>query len=421
MINDKVLAIIMGGGQGSRLYPLTATRSKPAVPIAGKYRLVDIPISNCINSDIKRMFVLTQFNSASLNTHIKNTYHFSFFSSAFVDVLAAEQTLQNNTWFQGTADAVRQSMHHFLNHDFEYALILSGDQLYQMDFNNMLQAHIDSNAKISIATLPVTEKDATSFGILKTDESNLITSFIEKPKTELLKDWTSPVSDEMSAEGRNHLASMGIYIFNKDLLVELMNDESTVDFGKEIIPQNIHKHKTLSYQFEGYWTDIGNIESFFEANLGLTDDIPKFDLYNSAKRIYTHARLLPTTKISGTVLHKAVIADGCLITASKIERSVIGIRSRIGSGTVVSNTYMMGSDSYQTLDDLKARDTKIPMGIGENCSINNAILDKNCCIGNNVKINGNAQLEEKETDTYFIKEGIVVIKKGAVIPDGYEI
>ncbi|WP_026839406.1 glucose-1-phosphate adenylyltransferase [Gillisia sp. JM1] len=421
MINDKVLAIIMGGGQGSRLYPLTATRSKPAVPIAGKYRLVDIPISNCINSDIKRMFVLTQFNSASLNTHIKNTYHFSFFSSAFVDVLAAEQTLQNNTWFQGTADAVRQSMHHFLNHDFEYALILSGDQLYQMDFNDMLKEHIERDAKISIATLPVSEKDATSFGILKTDESNLITSFIEKPKTELLKDWTSPVSEEMEAEGRNHLASMGIYIFNKDLLVELMNDNSTVDFGKEIIPQNIDKHKTLSYQFEGYWTDIGNIESFFEANLGLTDDIPKFDLYNSSKRIYTHARLLPTSKISGTILNKAVIADGCLITAAKIERSVIGIRSRIGSGTTVSNTYMMGSDSYQTLEDLEQRDTKIPMGIGENSNINNAILDKNCCIGNNVKINGSAQLEEKETDTYFIKEGIVVVKKGAIIPDGYEI
>ncbi|TVZ27195.1 glucose-1-phosphate adenylyltransferase [Gillisia sp. Hel_I_86] len=421
MINDKVLAIIMGGGQGSRLYPLTATRSKPAVPIAGKYRLVDIPISNCINSDIKRMFVLTQFNSASLNTHIKNTYHFSFFSAAFVDVLAAEQTLQNNTWFQGTADAVRQSMHHFLNHDFEYALILSGDQLYQMDFNDMLEAHVKSNAKISIATLPVSEKDATSFGILKTDESNLITSFIEKPKTDLLKDWTSPVSDEMKAEGRNHLASMGIYIFNKDLLVDLMNDPNTVDFGKEIIPQNIQKHKTLSYQFEGYWTDIGNIESFFEANLGLTDDIPEFDLYNNSKRIYTHARLLPTTKISGTVLNKAVIADGCLINAAKIERSVIGIRSRIGSGTQVSNTYMMGCDSYQTLKELSERDTKIPMGIGENCSINNAILDKNCCIGNNVKINGNVQLEEKETETYYIKEGIVVIKKGAVIPDDYEI
>ena len=421
MINDKVLAIIMGGGQGSRLYPLTATRSKPAVPIAGKYRLVDIPISNCINSDIKRMFVLTQFNSASLNTHIKNTYHFSFFSSAFVDVLAAEQTLQNNTWFQGTADAVRQSMHHFLNHDFEYALILSGDQLYQMDFNNMLEAHIDSGAKISIATVPVSEKDATSFGILKTDKSNLITSFIEKPKSNLLKDWTSPVSDEMKAEGRNHLASMGIYIFNRDLLVELMNDNGTIDFGKEIIPQNIHKHKTLSYQFEGYWTDIGNIESFFEANLGLTDDIPEFDLYDSSKRIFTHARMLPTTKISGTILNKAVIADGCLINAAKIERSVIGIRSRIGSGSMVSNTYMMGSDSYQTLNELEQRDIKIPMGIGENCSINNAILDKNCCIGNNVKINGSALLEERETDTYFIKEGIVVIKKGAIIPDGYEI
>jgi len=421
MINDKVLAIIMGGGQGSRLYPLTATRSKPAVPIAGKYRLVDIPISNCINSDIKRMFVLTQFNSASLNTHIKNTYHFSFFSSAFVDVLAAEQTLHNNTWFQGTADAVRQSMHHFMNHEFEYALILSGDQLYQMDFNDMLEKHISSDAKISIATLPVTEKDATSFGILKTDESNLITSFIEKPNTELLKDWKSPVSEEMEAEGRNHLASMGIYIFNKDLLVELMNDESTVDFGKEIIPQNIHKHKTLSYQFEGYWTDIGNIESFFEANLGLTDDIPKFDLYDRSKRIFTHARMLPTTKISGTMLDKAVIADGCLINAAKIERSVIGIRSRIGSGSKVSNTYMMGSDTYQTLDELKQRDTKIPMGIGENCEINNAILDKNCCIGNNVKINGTAALEETETDTYYVKEGIVVVKKGAIIPDGFEI
>ena len=421
MINDKVLAIIMGGGQGSRLYPLTATRSKPAVPIAGKYRLVDIPISNCINSDIKRMFVLTQFNSASLNTHIKNTYHFSFFSSAFVDVLAAEQTLQNNTWFQGTADAVRQSMHHFMNHDFEYALILSGDQLYQMDFNDMLEKHIESNAKISIATLPVTEKDATSFGILKTNESNVITSFIEKPNATLLEDWKSTVSEDMEAEGRNHLASMGIYIFNKDLLVELMNDESTVDFGKEIIPQNIHKHKTLSYQFEGYWTDIGNIESFFEANLGLTDDIPKFDLYNSSKRIFTRARMLPTTKISGTELIKAVIADGCLINAAKIERSVIGIRSRIGSGSTVSNTYMMGSDSYQTLEELALRDIKIPMGIGENCSINNAILDKNCCIGNNVKINGSAKLKEKETDMYYVKEGIVVVKKGAIIPDGFQI
>jgi len=225
MINDKVLSIILGGGQGTRLYPLTESRSKPAVPIAGKYRLVDIPISNCINSNIKRMFVLTQFNSASLNRHIKNTYHFSFFSSAFVDVLAAEQTPDNEAWFQGTADAVRQSMHHFLRHDFEYALILSGDQLYQMDFNEMIQAHIDAGAKISLATIPVNAKDAPSFGILKTDNNNTITSFIEKPVTSLLPDWTSPVSDNMEKQEKVYLASMGIYIFNKDLLVELMNDK----------------------------------------------------------------------------------------------------------------------------------------------------------------------------------------------------
>ncbi|MBT8253989.1 MAG: NTP transferase domain-containing protein, partial [Bacteroidia bacterium] len=257
MINNDVLAIILGGGQGSRLYPLTAERSKPAVPIAGKYRLVDIPISNCINSDIKRMYVLTQFNSASLNRHIKNTYHFSFFSYAFVDVLAAEQTMKSQDWFKGTADAIRQSMHHFLNHDFKYALILSGDQLYQMNFDEMINAHRDSGAEITIASLPVNAKDATSFGILKTNEDSIITSFIEKPSSEKLKDWTSEVGDEMKSQGRHYLASMGIYIFNRDLLIDLMADPDTNDFGKEIIPQSIDKHKTLSFQYEGYWTDIG--------------------------------------------------------------------------------------------------------------------------------------------------------------------
>ncbi|MGV6832317.1 MAG: glucose-1-phosphate adenylyltransferase [bacterium] len=418
MINNKVLAIILGGGQGSRLYPLTKDRSKPAVPIAGKYRLVDIPISNCINSDIKRMYVLTQFNSASLNRHIKNTYHFSFFSSAFVDVLAAEQTPKNKGWFQGTADAVRQSMHHFLNHDFEYALILSGDQLYQMDFNLMLQKHIEANAAISIATLPVNEKDATSFGILKTNEEDVITSFIEKPGKDLLPDWTSEVSDEMKAEGRNHLASMGIYIFNKDLLIELMNDESTIDFGKEIIPQSIDTHKVLSYQYEDYWTDIGNIDSFFEANLGLTDDIPEFNLYDLEKRVYTRARILPTSKVSGTALDKAVIAEGCLIHAAKIERSVIGIRSRIGNESTVINTYMMGSDYYESLEDIESDNIKVLMGIGERCFIKNAIVDKNCRIGDDVRINGGPHLEDAETDNYFIKDGIVVVKKGATIPSG---
>ena len=418
MINNKVLGIILGGGQGSRLYPLTKDRSKPAVPIAGKYRLVDIPISNCINSDIKRMYVLTQFNSASLNRHIKNTYHFSFFSSAFVDVLAAEQTIQSDKWFQGTADAVRQSMHHFLQHDFDYALILSGDQLYQMDFNDMIAKHVAEGAKISIATYPVNAKDATSFGILKTDDTNTITSFIEKPSTDLLPNWTSNVSDEMKAEGRNYLASMGIYIFNRELLVELMKNPKTNDFGKEIIPQAIQEHKTISYPFEGYWTDIGNIDSFFEANLGLTDDVPKFNLFDNNKGVYTRARILPTSKISGTILNKTVIGDGSIINAEKIENSVIGIRSRIGKNSLISNTYMMGNDYYESLKDVEKNKIEIMMGIGDRCYIHNCIVDKNCRIGDDVRINGGKHIENIETDTYMVKDGIVVIKKDATIPKG---
>ncbi len=418
MLSKKVLGIILGGGQGSRLYPLTESRSKPAVPIAGKYRLVDIPISNCINSEIKRMYVLTQFNSASLNRHIKNTYHFSFFSKAFVDVLAAEQTPMSDTWFQGTADAVRQSMHHFLRNDFEYALILSGDQLYQMDYNLMVEQHVKSGSKISIATIPVNAKDATSFGILKSDDKNEVTSFIEKPENKLLQDWTSEVSDDMKSEGRNYLASMGIYIFNRDLLVELMKNPDTNDFGKEIIPQSLGKHKITSYQYEGYWTDIGNIDSFFEANLGLTDDIPAFDLYDKNKRIYTRARMLPTSKISGTTLNRSVIGEGCIVHAAKIDRSVIGIRSRIGNESTVINTYMMGNDSYETLEEIDRNKTKILMGIGERCFIKNAIIDKNCRIGDDVRINGGPHLKDKETDTYCVREGIVVIKKGATILRG---
>ncbi|WP_439132065.1 glucose-1-phosphate adenylyltransferase [Polaribacter sp.] len=420
MINNKVLGIILGGGQGSRLYPLTKDRSKPAVPIAGKYRLVDIPISNCINSDIKRMYVLTQFNSASLNAHIKNTYHFSFFSSAFVDVLAAEQTIHSDKWFQGTADAVRQSMHHFLQNDFEYALILSGDQLYQMDFNDMIDKHEKSGAEISIATYPVNAKDATSFGLLKTNQENIITSFIEKPAEDLLPDWTSDVGDEMRSQGRDYLASMGIYIFNRDLLKKLMDNPDTNDFGGEIIPQAIENHKTLSYQYEGYWEDIGNIDSFFEANLGLTDDVPQFDLYNE-KGVYTRARILPTSKISGSILNKAVIGDGCIIQAEKIERSVIGIRSRIGKNSLISNTYMMGNDFYETLEQVANENIEIMMGIGDRCYIHNCIVDKNCRIGDDVRINGGRHIEDTETDTYMVKDGIVVIKKDATITNGTNI
>jgi glucose-1-phosphate adenylyltransferase len=309
-------------------------------------------------------------------------------------------------------------MHHFLKNDFEYALILSGDQLYQMDFNEMIKQHEQSGAEISIATYPVNAKDATSFGIMKTNEENLITSFIEKPAADVLPEWKSDVSKEMKKEKRLYLASMGIYIFNRDLLIKLMDNPDTVDFGKEIIPQSIDKHKTVSYQYEGYWTDIGNIDSFFEANLGLTDDIPKFNLYDQKQRIYTNARILATSKISGTTLNNTVISDGCIIQASKIERSVIGIRSRIGNDTVIVNTYMMGSDTYESLEEIEEKKIDILVGVGERCYIKNAIIDKNCRIGDDVKIHGGPDLADEETDTYFIKDGIVVIKKDAVIPKG---
>lgn len=419
----NVIAIILGGGQGSRLYPLTEFRSKPAVPIGGKYRLVDIPISNCMNSDIFRMFVLTQFNSKSLNAHIKNTYNFSIFSHAFVDILAAEQTPDNPTWFQGTSDAVRQCMPHFLNHDFEYALILSGDQLYQMDFNEMLESHIKNGADISIATLPVNAKDAPEFGILKTNEESFIEAFIEKPAAEFLPEWESDVSDEMKQQGKYYLASMGIYIFNKKLLVELMKNPDTKDFGKEIIPQAVGKHKILSYQYEGYWTDIGNIESFFDANIGLTNDIPDFNLFDNDNKIYTRPRLLPPSKFKNTHLDNSLISEGCIINAKAINKSVIGNRSRIGEGTVIENSYIMGNDFYQSLSDMKddIENKNQLIGIGERCFINHALVDKNCRIGNDVYINGGKHLANCSEDLYCIKDGIVVVKKGTVLPDNFRI
>jgi glucose-1-phosphate adenylyltransferase len=417
----NVIAIILGGGQGSRLFPLTASRSKPAVPIGGKYRLVDIPISNCINSDIYRMFVLTQFNSASLNAHIKNTYNFSIFSQSFVDILAAEQTPDNPTWFQGTADAVRQCMPHFLNHEFDYALILSGDQLYQMDFNEMIEAHIEAEADISIATLPVNDKDAPEFGILKTDLKNYIESFIEKPDKELLPDWKSEVSDEMKSKGKEYLASMGIYIFNKKLLIELMSNPDTKDFGKEVIPQAVGNKKILSYQYEGYWTDIGNIDSFFEANIGLTDDIPQFNLFDDNNKIYTRPRLLSPSKFHKIMVERSLISEGCIIHSKEITRSVIGNRTRIGEDSVIQHSYVMGNDFYQHIDDINEdiKNNKPLIGIGERCFIHNAIVDKNCRIGNDVYIKGGAHLADTTTELYCIKEGIIVIRKGAIIPDGF--
>ncbi len=424
-IAKEILSVILGGGAGSRLYPLTASRSKPAVPIAGKYRLVDIPISNCMNSGINRMFVLTQFNSASLNRHIKNTYHFSAFSSAFVDILAAEQTPDNPAWYQGTADAVRQSLRHIAPFESEYVLILSGDQLYQMDFQEMLDNHKKTGADISIATIPVGDREAPEFGILKKDDTGLITSFIEKPARDILGDWASDTGEEMQKAGRKYLASMGIYIFNRQLLFDylLNNYLDAADFGKEIIPQSIDKCKVASYQYDGYWTDIGNIYSFFEANLGLTADLPDFNLFDNNRAIYTRARMLPPAKVSGTTLEKTVIAEGSIINASRMDTCVVGIRSRVGHGSTVKNTYIMGSDYYETLTDIeKDKMQGIPLlGIGNRCYINNAIVDKNCRIGDDVRINGGTHLENTDQPLYTIKDGIVVIKKGAIIPNGFVI
>ncbi|MEI6265684.1 MAG: glucose-1-phosphate adenylyltransferase [Sphingobacteriia bacterium] len=424
-ISNSVLAVILGGGAGSRLFPLTLSRSKPAVPIAGKYRLVDIPISNCINSNINRMFVLTQFNSASLNKHIKNTYHFSAFSSGFVDILAAEQTPDNAGWFQGTADAVRQSLRHISSMEFEHILILSGDQLYQMDFTEMLANHIDKNADISIATIPVDDRDAPEFGILKTNEDNTIASFIEKPSKDILADWTSDTGTEMQKQGRNYLASMGIYIFNKQVLYKLLNETypAATDFGKEIMPNSIENYNVASYQYDGYWTDIGNIYSFYEANLALTQEVPLFNLFDNEKTVFTRARMLPPAKISGTTLERTIIAEGSIINASRIEQSVVGIRSRIGYGSTVVSTYIMGNDYYETIEEMSINIEKgMPrIGIGERCYIKDAIIDKNCRIGNDVRINGGKHLANVDHPLYTVKDGIVVVKKRAVLPDGFVI
>lgn len=422
-MKTNVLSIVLGGGRGTRLFPLTYFRSKPAVPIAGKYRLVDIPISNCLNSGYNKILVLTQFNSASLNSHIKNSYHFDIFSKGFVDILAAEQNVENDQWFQGTADAVRQSMRHMDKYDYDYVLILSGDQLYQMDFREMVEFHKNNGGDITIATIPVNAKDATGFGILKSDDSGKIQAFVEKPSAEVLQDWKSEVSEKNRYEGKEYLASMGIYIFNKKVLKKIFNEDPGDDFGKDLIPNAINNgYNTLSFQYDGYWTDIGTIESFYQANLDLAQDLPKFNLFSTSP-IYTRARMLPPSKIMGSYVQRAVFGDGCIIMADKVENSIIGNRTRIDRGSTVMNSYIMGADYYQATDEIVENESKGKpnMGIGKYCYIEYAIIDKNVKIGNNVRIIGGKHLPDGDYETHSVKDGIVVVKKGAVIKDGTQI
>lgn len=421
-LNREVICVILGGGAGSRLYPLTARRSKPAVPLAGKYRLIDIPISNCLNSGYNRIFVLTQFNSASLNRHIKNTYHFDAFGHGFVDILAAEQTPTNKDWFQGTADAVRQVMTRLDEYDYNYVLILSGDQLYQMDLEAFLQQHLEKDSELTIATIPVVAEEATGFGIMKVNQNNEIESFIEKPADGVLSEWTSEVPEAYAAEKKNFLASMGIYLFKKESLKQLFElNPNEVDFGKGIIPFAINNlYKVHSYAYDGYWTDIGTIRSFFEANLELAMPIPRFNLYDAHNQVFTRSRMLSPSKILGTTCTHLLLGDGCIINAKEISQSVIGVRSRIGKGSVIRRVIMMGMDQYENMEALISREI-IPKGIGEDCHIENAILDINCRIGNNVIIKGGENLKDVETETYSVVDGIIVIKKSVIIPAGSKI
>ncbi|MDB9524728.1 glucose-1-phosphate adenylyltransferase [Oscillatoria sp. CS-180] len=424
---NKVLSIILGGGAGTRLYPLTKMRAKPAVPLAGKHRLIDIPISNCINSNILKIYVLTQYNSASLNQHIARSYGFSGFQQGFVEVLAAQQTPDNDNWFQGTADAVRQYMWMFKDLDVDEYLILSGDHLYRMDYQNFIRHHRETGADITLSVLPIDEKRASSFGLMKIDDNGRIIDFSEKPKGDALKemqvDTTTLGLSQEEAASKPYIASMGIYVFKRNVLIDLLNKHPDhTDFGKEILPQAMQQQNVQAFLFNDYWEDIGTIESFFEANLALAKQPnPPFSFYNSSAPIYTRARYLPPTKQLKCTVTESMISEGCVLKECEIVNSVIGIRSRIESGCSIKDSLIMGADYYQSNFERESScdATAVPLGIGENSIIEKAIVDKNAHIGCNVKIVNKDRVEEadKESEGFYIRSGIVVILKDATIPD----
>jgi glucose-1-phosphate adenylyltransferase len=417
---QRTLSVIMGGGAGTRLFPLTKDRAKPAVPLGGKYRLVDIPISNCLNSGLRSIYVLTQFNSMSLHRHIQASYKFDNFSRSFIDILAAQQTPEGSQWYQGTADAVRQNMRYFLERQFDYYLILSGDQLYRMDFRTLLHQHIRTGADITLATKPIHRQQVSDFGIMRSGVDRRITRFVEKPKDEsLLQDMRVSsellASIEMGADEELYQASMGIYVFNRDVLIQCL-DNQMVDFGKHIIPHSIKDRHVSAYIFKGYWEDIGTVRAFYEANLDLTDLVPEYSFFDTEAPIYTHPRFLPGSKVNGATLRQAIISDGCIISDAHLERCVIGIRSIIQSGATIRNSIVMGADYFEQDRPL---DAPLPvMGIGRNCVIDRAIIDKNARIADGVVITPEGKPDNFDGDDYFIRDGVVVVPKNAVIPAG---
>jgi len=421
---SEVLSVIMGGGQGTRLFPLTKERSKPAVPLAGKYRLVDVPISNCINSRLRRIYLLTQFNSASLHRHISQSYKFDHFSGGFVEILAAEQTYADTSWYQGTADAVRKNLLHFMNHEWDYLLILSGDQLYRMDFRHIIEQHADTGADITVATIPVGRREAQSLGIMQTDAERRITRFVEKPKDPAVLDslklspaWYEPLG--IKGEGELFLASMGIYVFNRDIIGQVL-DNTLTDFGKHIIPNAIQNLRVFSFVFQGYWEDIGTIRAFFDANLDVTNELPRFNFFDMAAPIFSRPRFLPGSKINGAQIDHAVISDGCILNRAVITHSIIGLRTIVGSGSVMNRVIVLGSDYYESQESIVEHEKagKPPIGIGANCRIDNTIVDKNARIGNNVVISPAGKPDKVDHPNYYIRDGIVIIPKNGVIPHG---
>ncbi len=418
---DQVLAVILGGGAGTRLFPLTAQRAKPAVPLAGKYRLVDVPISNCINSGLNRIFVVTQYNSASLNSHIARSYVFDRFRGGFVTLLAAEQTMTSEKWFQGTADAVRQSIPHISSYTHREVVILSGDQLYTMDYRVMLEHHQQMGADITIAVTPVVAADAPGFGILHTDDAHRITAFYEKPKLDALAGKESPVSPELEAEGRIYLASMGIYIFDCDVLRDVLDAHPDQhDFGKEIIPGAIRERKVVAYPFTDYWNDIGTVRSFFETNIMLAEPQPAFNLYDTSMPLYTNARMLPPAKVTRSRVEDTIVGEGSVIIDSEISSSVIGIRSYVGARCRLHRTVMMGADYYRWTDSKTRGRVRGPdhPGVGDDSRIENAIIDKNAAIGERCVITNEAGVQEGEGPGFYIRDGIIVVVKNAEIADG---